>query len=63
MNEDFLMRQMAVIMARISEFEKASERLWENHERRLTDLERPNKDTKIVSMSFVNLNKANGEGR
>jgi hypothetical protein len=65
MNEDLLKRQLAVIMARFSEFEKRSEKQLSNHEKRLNDLEKTNKDVKIVSLSFVNneLNKVNGGGR
>lgn len=64
MNEDLLKRQLAVIMARFSEFEKRSEKQLSNHEKRLNDLEKTNKDVKIVSLSFVNneLNKVNGGG-
>lgn len=64
MNEDLLKRQLAVIMARFSEFEKRSEKQLSNHEKRLNDLEKTNKDVKIVSLPFVNneLNKVNGEG-
>jgi phage terminase Nu1 subunit (DNA packaging protein) len=62
MNEDLLKRQLAVIMARFSEFEKRSEKQLSNHEKRLNDLEKTNKDVKIVSLPFVNneLNKVNG---
>lgn len=65
MNEDLLKRQLAVIMARFSEFEKRSEKQLSNHEKRLNDLEKTNKDVKIVSLPFVNneLNKVNGGGR
>lgn len=65
MNEDLLKRQLAVIMARFSEFEKRSEKQLSNHEKRLNDLEKTNKDVKIVSLSFVNneLNKVNEGGR
>lgn len=66
MNEDLFERQLAVIMARFSEFEKRSEKQLSNHEKRLNDLEKTNKDVKIVSLSFVNneLNKVNeGGGR
>lgn len=65
MNEDLLKRQLAVIMARFSEFEKRSEKQLSNHEKRLNDLEKTNKDVKIVSLSFVNneLNKVNRGGR
>ena len=65
MNEDLLKRQLAVIMARFSEFEKRSEKQLSNHEKRLNDLEKTNKDVKIVSLSFVNneLNKVTGGGR
>lgn len=64
MNEDLLKRQLAVIMARFSEFEKRSEKQLSNHEKRLNDLEKTNKDVKIVSLPFVNnkLNKVNGGG-
>lgn len=64
MNEDLFERQLAVIMARFSEFEKRSEKQLSNHEKRLNDLEKTNKDVKIVSLPFVNneLNKVNGEG-
>ena len=62
MNEDLLKRQLAVIMARFSDFEKKSEKQLSNHEKRLNDLEKTNKDVKIVSLPFVNdkLNKVNG---
>jgi hypothetical protein len=62
MNEDLLKRQLAVIMARFSDFEKKSEKQLSNHEKRLNDLEKTNKDVKIVSFPFVNdeLNKVNG---
>lgn len=62
MNEDLFERQLAVIMARFSEFEKRSEKQLSNHEKRLNDLEKTNKDVKIVSLPFVNnkLNKVNG---
>lgn len=65
MNEDLFERQLAVIMARFSEFEKRSEKQLSNHEKRLNDLEKTNKDVKIVSLPFVNnkLNKVNGGGR
>lgn len=61
MNEDLFERQLAVIMARFSEFEKRSEKQLSNHEKRLNDLEKTNKDVKIVSLPFVNneLNKVN----
>mgnify|MGYP000259840083 FL=1 len=64
MNEDLFERQLAVIMARFSEFEKRSEKQLSNHEKRLNDLEKTNKDVKIVSLPFVNnkLNKVNGGG-
>lgn len=64
MNEDLFERQLAVIMARFSEFEKRSEKQLSNHEKRLNDLEKTNKDVKIVSLPFVNnkLNKVNGRG-
>lgn len=64
MNEDLLKRQLAVIMARFSEFEKRSEKQLSIHEKRLNDLEKTNKDVKIVSLPFVNnkLNKVNGGG-
>ena len=64
MNEDLFERQLAVIMARFSEFEKRSEKQLSNHEKRLNDLEKTNKDVKIVSLLFVNnkLNKVNGGG-
>ena len=64
MNEDLLKRQLAVIMARFSDFEKKSEKQLSNHEKRLNDLEKTNKDVKIVSFPFVNneLNKVNGGG-
>ena len=64
MNEDLLKRQLAVIMARFSDFEKKSEKQLSNHEKRLNDLEKANKDVKIVSFPFVNdeLNKVNGGG-
>ena len=60
MNEDLFERQLAVIMARFSEFEKR----LSNHEKRLNDLEKTNKDVKIVSLPFVNnkLNKVNRGG-
>lgn len=62
MNEDLFERQLAVIMARFSEFEKRSEKQLSNHEKRLNDLEKTNKDVKIVSLPFVNnkSNKVNG---
>lgn len=62
MNEDLFERQLAVIMARFSEFEKRSEKQLSNHEKRLNDLEKTNKDVKIVSLPFVNnkLNKVKG---
>jgi hypothetical protein len=44
MNEDLFERQLAVIMARFSEFEKRSEKQLSNHEKRLNDLEKTNKD-------------------
>lgn len=47
MNEDLLKRQLAVIMARFSDFEKKSEKQLSNHEKRLNDLEKTNKDVKI----------------
>lgn len=64
MNEDLFERQLAVIMARFSEFEKRSEKQLSNHEKRLNDLEKTNKDVKIVSLPFVNnkLNKVNRGG-
>lgn len=64
MNEDLFERQLAVIMARFSEFEKRSEKQLSNHEKRLNDLEKTNKDVKIVSLPFVNneLNKVNEGG-
>ena len=64
MNEVLFERQLAVIMARFSEFEKRSEKQLSNHEKRLNDLEKTNKDVKIVSLPFVNneLNKVNGGG-
>lgn len=64
MNEDLFERQLAVIMARFSEFEKRSEKQLSNHEKRLNDLEKTNKDVKIVSLPFVNnkLNKVNVGG-
>lgn len=51
-------------MARFSEFEKRSEKQLSIHEKRLNDLEKTNKDVKIVSLPFVNnkLNKVNGGG-
>lgn len=65
MNEDLLKRQLAVIMARFSDFEKKSEKQLSNHEKRLNDLEKTNKDVKIVSFPFVNdeLNKVNWGGK
>ena len=64
MNEDLFERQLAVIMARFSELEKRSEKQLSNHEKRLNDLEKTNKDVKIVSLPFVNnkLNKVNRGG-
>ena len=64
MNEDLFERQLAVIMARFSEFEKRREKQLSNHEKRLNDLEKTNKDVKIVSLPFVNnkLNKVNRGG-
>ena len=64
MNEDLFERQLAAIMARFSEFEKRSEKQLSNHEKRLNDLEKTNKDVKFVSLPFVknNLNKVNGGG-
>ena len=55
MNEDLLKRQLAVIMARFSEFEKRSEKQLSNHEKRLNDLEKTNKDVKIVSLSLIHI--------
>ena len=49
MNEDLLKRQLAVIMARFSEFEKRSEKQLSNHEKRLNDLEKTNRCEDCIS--------------